>query len=345
MAALLGLLGGAVVGGGSSVGGQFLSDHLAPDPSDSIFGINDPKLDLPNQAASFDALTGIGFGDVSTVPSPIQQLVGRIQGLTLDEKTKRRALTSLRELMSGQPETRPGRLDDALGRLGITRPELDTILDRSALFTERQNEIFGQLGPIQDRTVLDRARAAGSAAELLGQAGDFATSDDPQNPFQQHLFDRVNRQIDEQENQFLLRSQFGGFQPGIGLRAFQDQRMDASLTALEQALGASAGLSSALGIAQGGAQASAGQATNANLGTAQIAANQAVAANNLLTQNAPGIGQAVSDAGNSFGSAISNAALLGANAPSAGRTQVFSNSNGLYGGHEAAARDPSGGFR
>jgi hypothetical protein len=178
----------------------------------------------------------------------------------------------------------------------------------------KQRESLSDLSGLQTDTIRSRADSAAAAANLLGQASEFATSGQTQSPFQQSLLDRVNRGINDREEQFLLQSNFGGFTPGAGIEGFSRERADANITALEQALAASLGITNTLG---GGLKAgfnASDQSVNAGTNAASISAQQAMAANTLRNatslDNAQSLGQGIASGASAFGKGIANTGAI-----------------------------------
>ena len=331
-----------------------------------------PSLDYAMQVAQYAALDPLGFGMLSNIPDPYQQLIGRLQNASMDNKTRRRALTALENIrqdpsllndpygtqftrdqifnanktgdvpfgrvvtrgkegggiwgnsknsqywdgvnapLGGQDspfvpgntpvskwvaknvfgmseDTEPtglpiqniGRLQNALRSAGISLEDLQNTFKRQAEFKAQIERLRAAgLDKLSENTILNRAQASASAASLLGDAGRFATGAAP-TEFQSGLLDRINRNINEQEQQYLLRAQFGGFNPGVGMRDFQNMRQDSDITALTQAVQAASALMGGLQGGTQGAQQAAQQSSNASLGALGIAANQAMAANQL----------------------------------------------------------------
>ena len=174
-----------------------------------------------------------------------------------------------------------GRLESALGSVGMSIDDLTELFRQE----EEQKAQIARLkerglGRLNEDTILNRAQANASAAALLGDAGRFATGAAP-SEFQSGLLDRINRNIDEQEQQYLLRAQFGGFNPGSGMRDFQNMRQDSEITGLTQAVQAASALMGGLQGGTQGAQQAAQQSSGTSLGALGAAVNQAMAANQL----------------------------------------------------------------
>lgn len=356
--AAAGTFAGSVIGAGGQLAGGILGSQGGLNSGDLIYANFDPTLSAALQAVNFDALNQIGAGDPYSTPTPFQELVGRINALPIDERTKRRALRSLGDIQAGNEETRPKRLDQALRRLGLNRDDVAGILDRDAQFRTQQANVASQLSGLNEQTILNRARANATASGLLGSAADFATSGQPRNGFQQSLLDNINRQINDAEEATLIRARFGGFNPGAALEQIQRARQDSNLTAIAQTIQTANQLSQALGYGTGVASQAAGQSTQASLNAAQIAAQQAQAANQLRNQtslaNAQTLGQGIAGAADAFGSGIANTALMSqlfarretqplSDGPAVSSNSLYSNSPGsTYGQYGSAVQNVFG---
>lgn len=314
-------IGGGAMNAGGSIAGAFMGAG-GLNTGDLIMPTYDPMNDLGLSSSLFDALNQIGFGNIQNVPSPIQQLVNRINSLSIDEKTKRRALTALPKAIKKMPQGtklsdvyRGGRLNTALKKMGLSQSDLMNTIRQDADFKERQKVLYDQLGPINTDTILNRARASASAAQLLGDAGRFATGADP-TAIQSGLLNRINRGIDDQEQAYLLRSQYGGFNPAAGLEGIQRMREDSDLTALTQAVQMAAALTGGLSGGSQVSQSASGQMSNASLGALGIAANQAQAANALRQQaslnNSDSMANGISGAFGGIGNGLMSAGMFNA---------------------------------
>lgn len=278
------MIGSAGMSAASGLTGGLLGGQGGLSPSDMIMPSFDAQSDPGLAAQQYDALNQLGFGNVNAVPGPLAQLVNRINGMSLDEKTKRRALVSLADIAADRSESRPGRLTQVLTRLGLTRDDVASVVQQDAQFRDQQAKLAERLGVMNQDTVLNRAKAASAASHLLGEAGQYATGGQPSN-FQQSLLNRLNRNIDDQEQAYLLRAQYGGFNPGYGLEQFQRARQDSELTALTQAVQAATALTGGLNQGLQAAQTSGGLNSGASMNALQIAAQQAQAANALAQQS------------------------------------------------------------
>lgn len=90
---------GAVIGGLLGAGGQVAGGLLGQGTGGQGKTANyNPNLDLALQAALFSGLDPLGFGDINTVPGPIQQLVGDLQSTGAVQKTRNRALAALERI-------------------------------------------------------------------------------------------------------------------------------------------------------------------------------------------------------------------------------------------------------
>ena len=351
--AILGQVLGSLVGAGAQIyaGQEGQADSSTGSQAASSFN----PWAVPTFAGSQnDAANLIGYGDINNIATPLDQLINQIQGLAVDNKMKRRGLAAITLIRDANAKGIADRAfakkrniwDDGtskskftvkhskelrglLNRLGMTEADLFRELDRDAKFKVEQAKLAGEQDGFQADTIRNRFKTANTANQLLADAGQYASTGQTQNDAQAGLLGRINRGIDDQEEQFLLRSNFGGFNPGAGLDYFSRQRTDAPQTAFEQALAQAAGLTAGLGGGLEFAQKAADSATGAFNMQSSIAAQQAQAANSLRTQaninNADNRATGISAGGAALGTGISNASLLyGSQAPAA-TTQTTTN--------------------
>lgn len=110
---------GPILGAAGQIGGGALAGKGSQvNPSDLISSTYNPALDYALQAANYDALNQIGFGMLGSIPDPFEQIAGRINAASVDNKTKRRALNALQNIASD-----PTLLDDPYG-LRFSRDEV-----------------------------------------------------------------------------------------------------------------------------------------------------------------------------------------------------------------------------
>lgn len=103
---------GAIIGGLLGAGGQVAGGLLGQGTGGQGKTANyNPNLDLAIQAALFSGLDPIGFGDINSVPGPIEQLIGQINSSSLVSKTRNRALTALNSIRND-----PSLLTDPYGK-------------------------------------------------------------------------------------------------------------------------------------------------------------------------------------------------------------------------------------
>ena len=272
------VLGGLVQAGGSIAGAELGQASFSQ--GQQTFPSLDPRNNIDIASQSFDALNQIGFGDINDIPSPYARLVGQINSLPLDEKTKRRGLISLQEFMAGSDAPNLGRyLNAVLARVGLNISDLGRLRTQQSAFLDQQAGLQ-KLAGINQSTVLNRASAAQAAAKLLGDAANVATGGQ-RSELDNQILNRINRSIDQSEERTLLQGQFGGFNPSAGLEGIANLRADSQLRALEQSLMMSSGITSALSGGLSAAQISAQISSGANQGALSIAAGQAQAANAL----------------------------------------------------------------
>lgn len=107
-----------ILGAGGSIAGGVLGSQGGVKPSDMIQPSYNPALDYALQVAQYDALNQLGFGNLSNIPNPMQQLTGQINAANVDNKTKRRALVALQNISQD-----PTLIEDPYGT-NFTRDEV-----------------------------------------------------------------------------------------------------------------------------------------------------------------------------------------------------------------------------
>lgn len=276
-------VGQKLMGAAANLAGAFLGQ--TPDnPGGQILPFSDPTFNAALQAAQFDALNQIGFGDISAIPSPVSQLINRITALPIENRLKRRAIVSIQAMMRGKKPTRGDALGETLTQLGMEKRDIQGLRERQAQYDEQMAKLSGLRG-INTDTVMQRAMAANQASKMLGAAGQFATGGAPSD-FQSQIRNSLSRNLDQQEEQLMLRAQYGGFNPGASLERITDQRLDLDLRALEKSLAAASGISSALGLGTAGAQNAGNSSISAFSNSLGMASQQALAANQIMNSNA-----------------------------------------------------------
>lgn len=307
------MAGGSLLSAGANVAGGLLSQQSFSQ-GDQTFAAYNPALDPVLAASTFDSLSSIGFSDPGAIPSPSQRIVGQIQALPLDEKTKRRGLRAFMQAMRGDEVTLPRFLESVLQRVGIDANNLDDLRRRDEEFANQQAAL-SEISGINTDTVMERARASQAAAQLLGGAAQAATGG-ALTPIQQQIRGRLERNLDDAEEQALLRGQFGGFNPAAALEGFADLRGELDLKAIEQSLLLASGITQTFNQGGSAAQNAAQMNTQANTGALGIAASQAQAANQLQAQvnanNAASLGNGVAGAINAFAQPLTTFGTLGA---------------------------------
>ncbi len=321
---------GELIGAGGQLAGGIIAANGGLNSGDVINPVFDPNLDLATQASLFNALSGLGFGTVNNLPDPVQELAGRLQRMSIDEKTKRRALVALEgiaprmqnwDLSFDQAFKRTrngGRLEQAMSRLGLSKGGLSDIFERQASQAEQVRKLKeAGLGELNLETILARYKAANEASKMLGDASNYARTGETKGIFGD-LVSRDNRMLEDFATRAGLQANFGGASQAAAQKAISDQQLDQNLRVLEQALGISSGIQAALNPATAASTAGAAGAAS----SAQIAAQQAAAANALRNQSsadqALSLGNAISGAAGSVGSGVSDihnvlGMLLGSN--------------------------------
>jgi hypothetical protein len=276
-------VGQKVMGAAANLAGAFLG-QVPDNPGGRILPIYDPAFDRALQATQFDALGQIGFGDVSAIPGPAQQLIGRILALPIEDRLKRRAIVSIQAMLRGKRPTRGDALGETLTQVGLEKKDVRKVVEKQAEFEEQMQRLSGLRG-INTDTVMQRALSMNQAAQLLGAAGNFAVGGEPTD-LQRQIRDSLSRNLDEQEEQMMLRAQYGGYNPSAGLESITDQRLELDLRAIEKSLAVASGLSGSLGMGLSAARGAGQDSSTANLNALGIAAQQAQAANSIRNANA-----------------------------------------------------------
>lgn len=356
----------AAIGGLLSAGGQIAGGYLGQtgtsSPRESVYN---PNLDLALQAGQFDSLNTIGFGNINKIPSPYQQLVDRLNSVSMPSKTRNKVLSALNNIRTdpsarddpfgrnfspqelkdwfqrgdtpGAPSGRQGQykkgeangkwetwtsmpiegvsaLSRALKGTGLNIRGLKDIFAREDEFQAQIKRLNDAgLGKLNEQTILSRANAAATAAQLTGGAADFAKGGNPSG-LNLDIFNRDEKQMQELESRLGMMANFGGINPATMFESLTDAKLDQNLRLIEQQLGMSNALSAALnpGIAasSGAGAASSGGTMNA----VQIAAQQAQAANSIRAQtqsnNATSMANGVAGGLGSLGSSIGNYSLM-----------------------------------
>lgn len=400
---------GAIIGGLLGAGGQVAGGLLGQGTGGQ--GQNaryDPNLDLAIQASLYSALDPLGFGQISGIPSPFEQLVGRLNSAPMASKNRNRALTAL-DALKGNPDLlldpegrnftadqirgflndpstlpegrkiaddlkqvaalrgtngnrfnraierqgnvvpvkRISQLDSALKKIGLDRADLAKLIEDQAKFDAQMKELEDAgLGGLQTDTIINRANAAKTASELLGGAADFARSGQPGNPLSQDLFARDERQLADLQDRLGIMANFGGINPAGLFDSLTDAKLDQNLRLIEQQLGISNALQASLNPATAAAANIAGQNGSAN--AAQIAAQQAIAANQLRSQQAmnssSSLANGVGSGTSSLGSLFSTLGLMSSRDLN-GNTTDSSFTSGLNNNRfDTSSYDPNAGW-
>ncbi len=309
---------GGLLSAGGSIAGGLLSDP-ADNPGSQILPSLNPANNLALQGATLDSLGQIGFADASILQQagPLNRVIAQIQALPLDEKTKRRALISIQDVAAGRGPRRPTELAAALSRVGLASGDIAGLAEQQIEFDNQLEQSLGDIGPFQADVIRNRLQANASvadAARALSGGEDSAL----QSRFREQFLRNRENDLSEFEDNLLLRSQFGGFNPAAGLeevaRIRSNTGLEAELASLQQALSAATGVSALLNQGTSAAQSAAGLSSNANEGALSIAAQQAAAANRINAQNsqigAQGLANGITGAGNALASSLLAGSLL-----------------------------------
>ena len=334
---------GTLIGAGGQIGGGLLAAQGGLNSGDMINANVNTALDPYLTGFSNDAAALIGRDDVNREPDPWQQIVGQIERLPLDEKTKRRALIELGDRAAGRPERYGGVYTEAaISRLGLTGEDLTRTLQQTQEFQARQDRLSGQSQGLNERIYLDRLNAAAEASSQLGAAAGFAAGGTPVNELQRNLKARDDQQLADLRDSLLTNANFGNLNPGAAYKTIADQELSQDLRLIEQSLAVSQGLTGAFGA--GNAVAGGGATANASAvqGAAQIAAQQAQATNALRNStsidNALSLGQGIAGAANT----LNNGLLLSGGGGGSGGSGGFSLSS-IFGGGGSNSLNSSGG--
>lgn len=364
---------GGLLGAGGQVAGGLLGQGTGGQGKTSNF---DPNLDLATQATLFSALDPLGFGQISSVPSPFEQLVGRLNSTPMANKNRNRALAALNlirdnpELLSDPrgnnfsaeqvrgflqdpstvpegrkiadavaqkfagyggsgkqfqnavnstgnvvPVKRVARLEAALKRLGMTTDDLSKLVEQETKFNAQMKELEDAgIGGMRTDTIINRAKAAATAAGLIGGAASFAETGQPGNELARNLLARDENQLQNLQERLGLAANFGGINPSALFSTLSDARLDQNARLIEQQLGVSNALQASLNPAFAAASSVANQNNQTALNSAQIAAQQAMAAAGLRSQGAQAssssLANGVGSGSSALGSMFANLGLL-----------------------------------
>jgi hypothetical protein len=321
--AAAGLAAGALLGAGGSIGGGFLAQAGGLSEGDMILPTFDPRFDPSLVGQEQDALGLIGLRDVNRLVTPLEEIINKINALPKNTKQKRRAMLALQQLRDGvEPEKGNQALDGILKMVGMDRVDLQEVFDRDTAFREQRQRLSDAgLGGMQEQTILSRAQAQANAAEMLAAAGQFGATGEAQNPQQQAIMDRIQRTIDDTREAALLRAEHAKFNPAIAEERLVDAELDKGLQGFLESLQQSVGITQALSAGLKPAQHSAAMTTTASNNALSIAAQQAMASNQLANANsmndALSMASGVSGGAQQAGQGAMAASILGSSAPAA----------------------------
>lgn len=109
----------AAIAGILGAGGQIASGYLGGGTGGQGKTVRyNPALDYGLQAAQFDGLNQIGFGDIDAVPGPLQRLISQLQSSAISDRTRAEAIKAL-TVIGNHPEL----LNDPGGN-NFTRDEM-----------------------------------------------------------------------------------------------------------------------------------------------------------------------------------------------------------------------------
>jgi hypothetical protein len=287
---------------------------------------SDPSLLLDPGGQNFSQEQLAGFlRDPSTIPEGRRLAKNNMWDDW--KRTGKWGASVLNTLENPIPIKNLGRLEKVLREQGITFDDLKGILEQDDAFKSDMQKLKDNgLDRIRTDTILNRANAAGTAAELLGGAADFARTGQPGNPLSKDLFARDERQLEDLKSRLGLMANFGGLNPATMFENLTDAKLDQNIRLIEQQLGMSNAIQAALNPATAAAAGIANSGSQASMNSAQIAAQQAQAAAALRSQaqmtSSSALANGIAGGLGSLGSAIGNYAYLSqlGNTGTSGRT-------------------------
>ena len=212
----------------------------------------------------------------------------------------------------GLPVQNIGRLKMALEAAGLSLSDLQKKVQEQQDFNAKIKRFKDAgLPQLAEQMVIDRARTGSTAAGLAAAGADYAKSGDPNaNPLFQQLQAQDQRNLNRFSTRAGLQANFGGISQAAAQKQISDAELDQNLRVLQNAMATSGLLQASLAP---GTQAAQGAANSGQFNAAQIAAQQAMAANSLRNANsinrADSIGNAVGSATSTIGTYLSNQAL------------------------------------
>lgn len=327
------ILAGSLLGAGGNIAGGLLADSTVP-ASNQTFVSNNPFSNPLLAALGFDAATGLGFADASSLASPLQDISNQIQQLPISEKSKRRALAglpralaaisddpsiSLRDAVSGVLGANESAvhksLVNVLARVGLGDREIRDLAVRQSRFRDQQQQLSDSgLSGLQLDTILERAEMARQLQRLQSSAAEYAVSGRPSG-LQQQFADRRTRALDAAEEQAFLRAANTGQRPGTLERDFADLRAGNDLAALSDLIQTTGALQQVFSGQRAPAESTTRIGLQAQSNALNTAASQAQAANNMLAQGqaaqGAALGSGIAAGIGGIGSAIGNIGQLG----------------------------------
>lgn len=248
----------------------------------------------------------------------------------------------------GLPVQNIGRLKMALEAAGMSLSDLQKKVQEKQDFDAKIKRFKDAgLPQLAEQMVIDRAKTSATASGLAAAGADYASSGTSQNPLFQQLQAQDQRNLDRFATRAGLQANFGGISQAAAQKQISDAQLDQNLRVLQNAMATSGLLQATLAP---GTQAAQGAANSGQFNAAQIAAQQAMAANSLRQQGginkADSIGNAVGAATSTLGTYLSNQAAqrqLGGNGslpsyeggmygPGSTANQMATNPNSSYSG-------------
>ncbi len=248
----------------------------------------------------------------------------------------------------GLPVQNIGRLKMALEAAGMSLSDLQKKVQEQRDFDAKIKRFKDAgLPQLAEQMVIDRARTGAAASGIAAAGASFAKTGETSDPFFQQLQAQDQRNLDRFSTRAGLQANFGGISQAAAQKQISDAELDQNLRVLQNAMATSGLLQATLSPGTAAAQ---GASNSGQLNAAQIAAQQAMAANSLRNANsinrADSIGNAVGSATSTIGTYLSNQALQnqmnqggslpsyqgGMYGPGSTQNQMATNSNSSFSG-------------
>lgn len=228
------------------------------------------------------------------------------------EKARGEVLSKPRFSYGGKP------LREAMGRLGVTFDDLTLKFED---IQRRRDEVQrlrdAGFDGLQSDIITNRARAKADISDIA--AGALRGGGSPIfDAYRDRLFFQRERDLEEARTAAELRGRFGGYNPSASLENLDSLQSrltgDVDFDATIQALGLAGAVNQLMLSGTASAQGQAGISSSANTNALSIAANQANAANALLSQSGMYRGDSLANGIATAANSIGNAGILIADA-------------------------------